>query len=195
MTIPESIRGPHDLKALAEAELGELSDAISDFLVHAVARTGGHLGPDLGVVELTLAPHRVFESPADRILWDTGRQSYVHELLTGRQDFSEPRGKGGLSGCPPREESEHDVIAVVEDNSRAAGVGSAVAPAPGDAEVDVPVRRFGISEQFLAHAERAEVRADIGLTPVGIAGRNSASLTVREAAGGGRIVIPGQGEN
>ncbi|MEU3663272.1 1-deoxy-D-xylulose-5-phosphate synthase [Streptomyces sp. NPDC032940] len=110
MTILESIRGPRDLKALSEAQLGELSDEIRDFLVHAVARTGGHLGPNLGVVELTVALHRVFESPADRILWDTGHQSYVHKLLTGRQDFSKLRGKGGLSGYPSREESEHDVI-------------------------------------------------------------------------------------
>ncbi|MEV8067165.1 1-deoxy-D-xylulose-5-phosphate synthase [Streptomyces sp. NPDC085995] len=110
MTILENIRGPRDLKALSEAELGELSDEIRDFLVQAVARTGGHLGPNLGVVELTVALHRVFESPADRILWDTGHQSYVHKLLTGRQDFSKLRGKGGLSGYPSREESEHDVI-------------------------------------------------------------------------------------
>ncbi|MGA4903042.1 1-deoxy-D-xylulose-5-phosphate synthase [Streptomyces griseoincarnatus] len=110
MTILESIRQPRDLKALTEAELGELSDEIREFLVHAVARTGGHLGPNLGVVELTVALHRVFESPVDRILWDTGHQSYVHKLLTGRQDFSKLRGKGGLSGYPSREESEHDVI-------------------------------------------------------------------------------------
>ncbi|CAM5404466.1 1-deoxy-D-xylulose-5-phosphate synthase OS=Streptomyces violarus OX=67380 GN=dxs PE=3 SV=1 [Streptomyces violarus] len=110
MTILETIRGPRDLKALSEAELGELSDEIREFLVHAVARTGGHLGPNLGVVELTVALHRVFESPVDRILWDTGHQSYVHKLLTGRQDFSKLRGKGGLSGYPSREESEHDVI-------------------------------------------------------------------------------------
>ncbi|MFE1325402.1 1-deoxy-D-xylulose-5-phosphate synthase [Streptomyces sp. NPDC058741] len=110
MTTLESIRGPRDLKALSEPELEELSDEIRDFLVHAVARTGGHLGPNLGVVELTIALHRVFESPADRILWDTGHQSYVHKLLTGRQDFSKLRGKGGLSGYPSREESEHDVI-------------------------------------------------------------------------------------
>ncbi|MFJ8547283.1 1-deoxy-D-xylulose-5-phosphate synthase [Streptomyces sp. NPDC093586] len=110
MTILETIRGPRDLKALSEAELGELSHEIREFLVHAVARTGGHLGPNLGVVELTVALHRVFESPADRILWDTGHQSYVHKLLTGRQDFSKLRGKGGLSGYPSREESEHDVI-------------------------------------------------------------------------------------
>jgi len=110
VTILESIRGPRDLKALSETELGELSDEIRHFLVHAVARTGGHLGPNLGVVELTIALHRVFESPADRILWDTGHQSYVHKLLTGRQDFSKLRGKGGLSGYPSREESEHDII-------------------------------------------------------------------------------------
>ncbi|MEH0417013.1 1-deoxy-D-xylulose-5-phosphate synthase [Streptomyces sp. B21-083] len=110
MTILENIRGPRDLKALSEAQLGELSDEIREFLVHAVARTGGHLGPNLGVVELTVALHRVFESPVDRILWDTGHQSYVHKLLTGRQDFSKLRGKGGLSGYPSRAESEHDVI-------------------------------------------------------------------------------------
>ncbi|MFF9813242.1 1-deoxy-D-xylulose-5-phosphate synthase [Streptomyces sp. NPDC014006] len=110
MTILEDIRQPRDLKALSEAQLSELSDDIREFLVQAVTRTGGHLGPNLGVVELTIALHRVFESPADRILWDTGHQSYVHKLLTGRQDFSKLRGKGGLSGYPSREESEHDVI-------------------------------------------------------------------------------------
>jgi 1-deoxy-D-xylulose-5-phosphate synthase len=118
VTILENIRGPRDLKALSEAELGQLSGEIRDFLVHAVARTGGHLGPNLGVVELTVALHRVFESPDDRILWDTGHQSYVHKLLTGRQDFSKLRSKGGLSGYPSREESEHDVI----ENSHASTV-------------------------------------------------------------------------
>ncbi|MEV6882058.1 1-deoxy-D-xylulose-5-phosphate synthase [Streptomyces sp. NPDC051135] len=118
MTILENIRGPRDLKALSETELGELSDEIRDFLVHAVARTGGHLGPNLGVVELTVALHRVFDSPHDRILWDTGHQSYVHKLLTGRQDFSKLRSKGGLSGYPSREESAHDVI----ENSHASTV-------------------------------------------------------------------------
>ncbi|MEV0096730.1 1-deoxy-D-xylulose-5-phosphate synthase [Streptomyces sp. NPDC050738] len=118
MTILESIRGPHDLKALSESELGELAGEIREFLVHAVARTGGHLGPNLGVVELAVALHRVFDSPADRILWDTGHQSYVHKLLTGRQDFSKLRSKGGLSGYPSRAESEHDVI----ENSHASTV-------------------------------------------------------------------------
>ncbi|RZU45452.1 1-deoxy-D-xylulose-5-phosphate synthase [Streptomyces sp. BK022] len=110
MTILESIRGPRDLKALSQDDLGELSAEVRAFLVEAVSRTGGHLGPNLGVVELTIALHRVFESPVDRIVWDTGHQSYVHKLLTGRQDFSKLRGKGGLSGYPSREESEHDIV-------------------------------------------------------------------------------------
>ncbi|MET4921095.1 1-deoxy-D-xylulose-5-phosphate synthase [Streptomyces sp. PSRA5] len=118
MSILENIRGPRDLKALAGAELDELAENIREFLIPAVARTGGHLGPNLGVVELTIALHRVFDSPADRILWDTGHQSYVHKLLTGRQDFSKLRTKGGLSGYPSREESDHDVI----ENSHASTV-------------------------------------------------------------------------
>ncbi|PKV88990.1 1-deoxy-D-xylulose-5-phosphate synthase [Streptomyces sp. TLI_146] len=118
MTILENVRGPHDLKALDGAELTTLSQEIREFLIHAVARTGGHLGPNLGVVELSIALHRTFDSPVDRILWDTGHQSYVHKLLTGRQDFSKLRSKGGLSGYPSRAESEHDVI----ENSHASTV-------------------------------------------------------------------------
>ncbi|MEU7169827.1 1-deoxy-D-xylulose-5-phosphate synthase [Streptomyces morookaense] len=118
MSLLENIRSPRDLKALDTEDLTELAEEIRHFLVHAVARTGGHLGPNLGVVELTIALHRIFDSPADRILWDTGHQSYVHKLLTGRQDFSKLRGKGGLSGYPSREESEHDVI----ENSHASTV-------------------------------------------------------------------------
>ncbi|MFI6062597.1 1-deoxy-D-xylulose-5-phosphate synthase [Streptomyces sp. NPDC051286] len=118
MTILETIRGPRDLKALSGPELDELAEDIRKFLVEAVARTGGHLGPNLGVVELSIALHRAFDSPVDRILWDTGHQSYVHKLLTGRQDFSKLRGKGGLSGYPSREESVHDII----ENSHASTV-------------------------------------------------------------------------
>ncbi|WP_336051678.1 1-deoxy-D-xylulose-5-phosphate synthase [Streptomyces sp. CA2R101] len=118
MTMLENIRQPHHLKALPAGRLAELAAEIRHFLVHAVARTGGHLGPNLGVVELTIALHRVFESPADRILWDTGHQAYVHKLLTGRQDFSKLRAKGGLSGYPSRAESAHDVI----ENSHASTV-------------------------------------------------------------------------
>ncbi len=118
MTLLETIRGPRDLKALAPERLDELADEIRTFLIEAVARTGGHLGPNLGVVELTIALHRVFDSPRDRILFDTGHQSYVHKILTGRQDFSKLRAKGGLSGYPSRAESEHDVI----ENSHASTV-------------------------------------------------------------------------
>ncbi|MFD8324174.1 1-deoxy-D-xylulose-5-phosphate synthase [Streptomyces lydicus] len=118
MTLLEQIREPRDLKALPDGRLPELAEEIRNFLIQAVARTGGHLGPNLGVVELTIALHRVFDSPADRILWDTGHQSYVHKLLTGRQDFSKLRAKGGLSGYPSRAESAHDVI----ENSHASTV-------------------------------------------------------------------------
>ncbi|MEC3997982.1 1-deoxy-D-xylulose-5-phosphate synthase [Actinacidiphila sp. DG2A-62] len=118
MSMLENIRSPRDLKALPDGRLDELAADIRHFLVQTVARTGGHLGPNLGVVELTIALHRVFDSPADRILWDTGHQAYVHKILTGRQDFSKLRSKGGLSGYPSRAESEHDVI----ENSHASTV-------------------------------------------------------------------------
>ncbi|MEU5106957.1 1-deoxy-D-xylulose-5-phosphate synthase N-terminal domain-containing protein, partial [Streptomyces sp. NPDC021354] len=118
MRLLEGVRGPHDLKELSEGELAELAEEIRAFLIDAVARTGGHLGPNLGVVELSIALHRVFDSPRDRILWDIGHQSYVHKLLTGRKDFSKLRGKGGLSGYPSRAESGHDVI----ENSHASTV-------------------------------------------------------------------------
>jgi 1-deoxy-D-xylulose-5-phosphate synthase len=112
------IRGPRDLDRLSLEQLDQLAEEIRTFLVDAVSKTGGHLGPNLGVVELTIALHRVFESPKDRVLWDTGHQSYVHKLLTGRQDFSRLKQKGGLSGYPSQAESEHDVI----ENSHASTV-------------------------------------------------------------------------
>jgi 1-deoxy-D-xylulose-5-phosphate synthase len=112
------IQGPRDLDRLSQEQLVELAGEIRTFLVDAVSKTGGHLGPNLGVVELTIAMHRVFESPKDKVLFDTGHQSYVHKLLTGRQDFSRLKGKGGLSGYPSRAESEHDVI----ENSHASTV-------------------------------------------------------------------------
>jgi 1-deoxy-D-xylulose-5-phosphate synthase len=105
-----SIRNPGDLRALSRPELDELAAEIRRFLVDQVSRTGGHLGPNLGVVELTLALHRVFDSPRDAVIFDTGHQAYVHKLLTGRQDFSRLRRQGGLSGYPSRAESEHDVV-------------------------------------------------------------------------------------
>jgi 1-deoxy-D-xylulose-5-phosphate synthase len=106
----ETIKGPADLKALPPAQLPALAQEIRDFLVREVSKTGGHLGPNLGVVELTLAVHRVFDSPRDAIVFDTGHQSYVHKLLTGRQDFSGLKKQGGLSGYPSRAESEHDIV-------------------------------------------------------------------------------------
>ncbi len=104
------IRGPQDLRGLPTAELQALAKEIREFLISHVSRTGGHLGPNLGVVELTLTLHRVFDSPRDRIVFDTGHQAYVHKLLTGRQDFTRLRQSGGLSGYPSRSESEHDVV-------------------------------------------------------------------------------------
>ena len=110
MSLLERIQEPADLKAVPEAELPALAEEIRAFLVDQVSRTGGHLGPNLGVVELTMAIHRVFDSPRDAIVFDTGHQSYVHKLLTGRQDFSGLRQQGGLSGYPSRAESAHDVV-------------------------------------------------------------------------------------
>ncbi|HEY6279751.1 MAG TPA: 1-deoxy-D-xylulose-5-phosphate synthase [Streptosporangiaceae bacterium] len=111
MTLLESITGPRDLKALSPAELPALASEIRDFLVDAVSRNGGHLGPNLGVVELTIALHRVFDSPSDRIIFDTGHQAYVHKLLTGRQDgFAKLKQRGGVSGYPNQAESEHDIV-------------------------------------------------------------------------------------
>ncbi|MGW7354301.1 1-deoxy-D-xylulose-5-phosphate synthase [Streptomyces sp. Z26] len=118
MALLTRITGPRDLDRLSTEQLEQLAEEVRTFLVESVAKTGGHLGPNLGVVELTIALHRVFHSPADRVLWDTGHQSYVHKLLTGRQDFSALRTRGGLSGYPSRAESEHDVI----ENSHASTV-------------------------------------------------------------------------
>jgi 1-deoxy-D-xylulose-5-phosphate synthase len=107
----ESVQSPDDLKQLDDTDAVRLAAEIRDFLVASVSRTGGHLGPNLGAVELTIALHRVFDSPRDRILFDTGHQAYVHKILTGRQDgFDQLRRKGGLSGYPSRAESAHDVI-------------------------------------------------------------------------------------
>ncbi|MEY3493665.1 MAG: 1-deoxy-D-xylulose-5-phosphate synthase [Actinomycetota bacterium] len=115
----ESIRQPSDLRRMSYPELDELAGEIRDFIVRAVADNGGHLGSNLGAVELTLALHRVFDSPRDAILWDTGHQAYVHKIVTGRADrFASLRQADGLSGYPSREESRHDYI----ENSHASTV-------------------------------------------------------------------------
>ena len=110
MSLLENIHGPRDLDKLSEVQLVELAEEIRRFLVTEVSKTGGHLGPNLGVVELTIAIHSVFDSPKDSIVFDTGHQSYVHKLLTGRQDFSRLRQRGGLAGYPQRSESPHDIV-------------------------------------------------------------------------------------
>ena len=111
MSILKGVESPADLRSLTPAQLDQLSIEIRASLVDYVTRTGGHLGPNLGVVELTLALHLVFDSPKDPILWDTGHQTYVHKMITGRAgDFDSLRQEGGLSGYPSRAESIHDVI-------------------------------------------------------------------------------------
>jgi 1-deoxy-D-xylulose-5-phosphate synthase len=115
----EVIRQPSDLRGLTTTELEQLAAEIRDFVVAAVSETGGHLGSNLGAVELTLALHRVFDSPRDAILWDTGHQAYIHKIVTGRGGgFSQLRQAGGISGYPSREESAHDFI----ENSHASTV-------------------------------------------------------------------------
>ena len=115
----ERIREPGDLRGLDYEQLRDLSGEIRDFIVSAVSEVGGHLGSNLGAVELTLALHRVFDSPTDAILWDTGHQAYIHKIVTGRQrQFEQLRQQGGLSGYPSREESEHDYV----ENSHASTI-------------------------------------------------------------------------
>ena len=110
MGILEGINGPRDLDSLTSKQVNELCAEIREHLVQSVAKTGGHLGPNLGVVETTVAIHRVFDSPTDPIIFDTGHQSYVHKILTGRRDLSSLRKKNGIAGYPQRSESEHDVV-------------------------------------------------------------------------------------
>jgi 1-deoxy-D-xylulose-5-phosphate synthase len=107
----ESIKSPEDIKGLSHEELISLAQEIRTFLIEKVSKSGGHLGPNLGVVELTMAIHRIFDSPHDVILFDTGHQSYVHKIVTGRAgEFDRLRQRGGIAGYPNRSESEHDVI-------------------------------------------------------------------------------------
>lgn len=111
MTILDRISDPSDLRSLSTSELEQLSEEIREFLLASISRTGGHLSPNLGIVELTLALHRSFESPEDHIFWDVGHQAYVHKLVTGRQEgFATLRSFDGMSGYPNRSESRHDLV-------------------------------------------------------------------------------------
>src|SRR4051812_5239754 len=144
MGLLDRLTGPRDLQHLTDAELDELAAEIRDFLVRKVSRSGGHLGPNLGVVELTLALHRSFDSPTDRIVFDTGHQAYVHKILTGRASgFDRLRQEGGLSGYPSRSESEHDIV----ENSHAS---TALSYADG------------LSKAFAIRGEQRHVVAVIG---------------------------------
>jgi 1-deoxy-D-xylulose-5-phosphate synthase len=111
VTLLECIKGPEDLKGLSQEQLSRLAGEIRDLLIETTVRTSGHLGPNLGVVELTIAIHRVFDSPKDKVVFDTGHQAYVHKLLTGRvAQFGTLRQRGGLTGYPCQAESEHDLV-------------------------------------------------------------------------------------
>src|SRR5437868_9581888 len=115
----DSVSSPADLRRLSYSELDQLATEIREFIVQAVSVTGGHLGSNLGAVELTFAVHRVFDSPKDILLWDTGHQAYVHKIVTGRREgFATLRQAGGLSGYPNRTESEHDWV----ENSHASTI-------------------------------------------------------------------------
>ncbi|HPU13829.1 MAG TPA: 1-deoxy-D-xylulose-5-phosphate synthase [Aeromicrobium sp.] len=110
-SVLSAVTGPADLQGLDEAELAKLAAEVRELLIESVAANGGHLGPNLGVVELTIAMHRVFNSPQDKFVWDTGHQAYVHKMLTGRAgQFADLRKEGGLSGYPSRAESDHDWV-------------------------------------------------------------------------------------
>jgi 1-deoxy-D-xylulose-5-phosphate synthase len=111
MGVLETVHGPLDLRRMTDRQLSDLATEIREFLVEKVSKTGGHLGPNLGMVEITLAMHRVFDSPADKLVFDTGHQAYVHKIITGRwPGFDRLRQEGGLSGYPSRAESEHDLV-------------------------------------------------------------------------------------
>ena len=125
----ETINSPADVKALSLEQLKQLAEEIRQILISVISKTGGHLAPNLGVVELTLALHRVFTTPKDKIVFDVGHQSYIHKIITGRREqFSTLRQYGGLSGFPKRSESEHDAFGTGHSStSISAALGMAVA--------------------------------------------------------------------
>ena len=127
--ILETINSPADVKALSLEQLKQLAEEIRQFLISVISKTGGHLAPNLGVVELTLALHRVFSTPQDKIVFDVGHQSYIHKIITGRREqFPTLRQYGGLSGFPTRTESEHDAFGTGHSStSISAALGMAVA--------------------------------------------------------------------
>ncbi len=168
----EAMQSPSDVKALAPSEIPLLAEEIREAIIEAVSRVGGHLGSNLGVVELTIALHRVFDSPKDLLVWDTGHQAYVHKMLTGRRDrFDQLRQAGGLSGYPDREESPHDLI----ENSHASTALSWVAgltfgqiagpgdqPLPGTGSAPAPGQAISSRQRLVdwPRGRRARRRAE-----------------------------------
>src|SRR5260370_20505 len=151
MAILETINSPADLRRLDQSQLAELAAEVRAFLVEQTSKTGGHLSPNLGVVELTFALHRVFDIPKDAIVWDTGHQAYVHKIVTGRaRDFARLRQAGGLSGYPSRKESEHDLV----ENSHAS---TSLSYALGIAEARLRKRTNGFVVAVIA--DEAELEA------------------------------------
>src|SRR5687768_7700520 len=146
MSILTSISGPSGLKGRSLSELNTLAGEIRHYLIETVTRTGGHLGANLGTVELTIALHYSFNSPSDQLVWDVGHQAYIHKLLTGRLDrFETIRQEGGISGFLSRDESEHDAFGAGHaSTSISAALGMAVA------------------QQYRPAAERHQVVAVIG---------------------------------
>ena len=137
-----TITSPSFLKELNNDQLVELSEDIRRFLIENLSRTGGHIGPNLGVVELTIALHRVFDSPSDKLIWDVGHQSYVHKILTGRaSQFDTLRQFKGLCGFPKRNESDHDVWETGHSStSLSAAMGMAAARDIKGATSAMPIR-------------------------------------------------------
>ncbi len=146
-TLLEHIDSPSDLKGLSPSQLVQLAEEIRQFLIESIAKTGGHFGANLGVVELTLALHKVFDSPRDRIIWDVGHQAYVHKILTGRKHlFHTLRKYRGLAGFPKRSESEHDAFGAGHaSTSISAGLGMAVA---SYTKLTLPAKKKGEKTEF-----------------------------------------------
>ena len=145
MPILPTLQGPGDLRGLSDEELRSLAAEIREYIISTVATTGGHLGSSLGTVELTIALHRVLESPRDKIVWDTGHQAYAHKLLTGRfERFGTLRQLGGIGGFPRRAESEHDVI----ENSHASTAGANTVPWSFSRSVVIPPGACAFSTRY-----------------------------------------------
>ena len=141
MPFMRTITGPRDLKRLTPTQVRQLAEEIRAYLIDSVSRTGGHLGPNLGVVELTIALHYVFETPHDRIVWDVGHQTYSHKILTGRRErMGSLRQKDGLAAFPRRSESEYDTFGVGHSStSISAALGMAIAALRGSKRLSKPV--------------------------------------------------------